>query len=150
MSTSGVIEGSRGTFKLTPQQYGAILSQLQAAAAAGGSEQRKALRMNVQAPVRLASMADKKVASAFIAITRDISWTGIGLCQHTQFKQSDEFLVGFPCGKHPIIVNCSVMFCRAMADGIYSVGAQFESVATGDLITQYQAACELHAHPGRH
>jgi hypothetical protein len=127
-------------FKLSTQQYAAVLESLQNAASSKGSDKRKFTRMDVQAPIRLAEMADLKVKRCYIALSRDISMAGIGLCQAVQVKPKDLFLASLPSLKQDVLLVCMVTFCRPLADGIYWVGAQFESEADAGKVDQFVSA----------
>jgi hypothetical protein len=116
--------------KLSSQQYAGVVASLQSAAAAGGSDKRQFSRFEIQAPVRLAILANDKVARCLIALSRDVSQTGIGLLQAAKFAPKETFLISLPCGKQQLVILCTTTFCRPLAEGIYCVGAQFESDAS--------------------
>ena len=115
--------------KLSSQQYAGVVGSLQSAAASGGSDKRRFTRMEIQAPVTVAAMTDSQVTRCLIALSRDVSLSGIGLCQTAKFAPREKFLVSLPCDKEQIVLVCLPMFCRPLAEGIYAIGAQFESVA---------------------
>jgi hypothetical protein len=115
--------------KLTSQQYAGVVASLQSAAASRSSDKRQFSRIDVQAPLRLGVMADNKVTRCFIGLSRDISLTGIGLYQSTKFASNEIFLLSLPCAKQQMVIVCKATFCRPLADGMYCLGAQFESEA---------------------
>ena len=126
--------------KLSSQQYSGVVTSLQLAAASGASDKRRFTRMEIQAPIRVAVMTDNVVTRCLIALSRDVSAGGIGLCQGMQFARDEKFLISLPCNKDHIVLVCIPMFCRLLAEGIYAIGAQFESVADA---TMSQALCSL-------
>jgi hypothetical protein len=115
-------------FKIPPQQYAGIVAAMRKAAEAGGSDKRQFTRMEVQSPVRLGIMSNNKM-TAFTALSKDVSMGGIGLCQSLRMAANESFLIALPTGKEELIVVCRATFCRPLADGLYCVGAQFESEA---------------------
>jgi hypothetical protein len=115
-------------FKIPPQQYAGVVAALRSAATAGGSDKRQFTRMEVQAPVRLGIISNGKM-TAFTSLSRDVSMGGIGLCQSLRLAASETFLIGLPTGKEELVLVCRATFCRPLADGLYCVGAQFESEA---------------------
>ncbi len=125
--------------KLSSQQYAGLVASLQSAAESAGSDKRQCTRMEIQAPVRLAIMADNKVTRCLIALIRDISATGVGLCQAPKFAPKETFLISLPRAKKPMVVVCSTTFCRPVADGIFWVGAQFDAEADLDKAEEFRA-----------
>ena len=115
--------------KLSSQQYAGVVASLQRAASSGGSDKRRFARMEVQAPVKLGLLTENKITRCYVALSRDISPTGIGLCQAVNFGPKESFLILLPSAKQQMVVVCVPTFCRPLADGIYWVGAQFESEA---------------------
>jgi hypothetical protein len=128
--------------KLSPQQYAGVLTSLQSSAASSGSEKRQFTRMEVQAPVRLAAITDKKISRTYIALTRDISLNGIGLCQAAKFEKNEEFLISLTCGKQHIVLDCHSVFCRALADGIFCIGAIFDAISEPARVEEFRTVAE--------
>jgi PilZ domain-containing protein len=133
------VQESSEMLKLSSQQYAGVVASLQSAASSAGSDKRQCTRMEIQAPVRLAIMADNKVTRCVIALIRDVSLTGVGLCQAPKFVPKENFLISLPCAKKPMVVLCSTTFCRPLADGIFWVGAQFESEADPAKAEEFRA-----------
>lgn len=106
-----------------------MVSSLQSAATAGGSDKRQFSRIELQAPVRLAVMTDNKLTRCFIALSRDVSLNGIGLYQNAKFIPKENFVISLPCEKQQMVIICQATFCRPLADGIFCLGAQFASLA---------------------
>jgi hypothetical protein len=125
--------------KLSSQQYAGVVASLQTAAASAGSDKRQCTRMEIQAPVRVALMANEKVTRCVIALIRDVSLTGVGLCQSPKLSPKEKFLISLPCAKHHVVVVCSATFCTPLADGIFWVGAQFEAEADAAKIEEFRA-----------
>ena len=116
-----------------------MVASLQSAAAAGGSDKRQFSRIEVQAPLRIATIANNKVTRCFIALSRDVSLTGIGLYQSAKFAPKETFLVSLPCEKQQMLIVCVATFCRPLADGIFCLGAQFESLADQAKSEEFRA-----------
>lgn len=125
--------------RLSSQQYAAVVATFQSIAAKGNSNKRMCTRMDIQAPVRVGIMAEGKVTRALIALSRDISLTGIGLCQSMKFADNESFLVSLPCAKKPMVLLCKSTFCRPLADGIFCIGAQFEAEADAAQCEEFRA-----------
>jgi hypothetical protein len=115
-------------FRIPPQQYAGVVAALRKAAEASGSDKRQFTRMEVQAPVRLGVVNNGKLI-AFTALSRDVSMGGVGLCQTLRMPLNETFLIALPTGKDEIILVCRTTYCRRLADGLYCVGAEFESEA---------------------
>jgi hypothetical protein len=118
--------------KLTPQHLAEVVNALQSSAASGkGSEKRRAARMEVQGNVVIAPLSkDGTVGKSFTAITRDISFVGVGLLQSKPLEQGQRVVVRLPRGtKSALFMLCNVMHVRPLADGLYVIGIEFVSVA---------------------
>ena len=114
--------------KLPPQQLAEVVNALQAsAAAANNAEKRRAARMEVQGNVLVVPLGkDGAVGKSFTAITRDISFVGVGLMQSKALEQGQQIIVRLPRGtRAALIMLCVVMYTRPLADGLYVVGAEF-------------------------
>ena len=124
-------------FKLSSQQYAGVVESFQIAAASGGSDKRQFTRIDVQAPVKLGLMSNNKITRCYVALSRDISPAGIGLCQAVRFEPREPFLTLLQWERQQMVIVCLPRFCRPLADGIYWVGAQFESQADSDTSAQF-------------
>jgi hypothetical protein len=122
--------------KLSPHQFGKIFETLRAAGSSRGSEKRQATRIDVQTKLNMAKMVDGNVVRCYSALTRDISCTGLGFFQFAPLANGEKFLVCFPFGKEELVVVCSSMFCRPLAEGMFGIGAQFECAADAKMIEQ--------------
>jgi hypothetical protein len=125
--------------KLSTQQYASVVAGFQSVAAPSGSDKRECTRMEIQAPVRIGLMSGGKITRCLIALSRDISSTGIGLCQSVKFAPSESFLASLPAGKQTTVMVCQTTFCKPLADGIYCVGARFVSEATAAQLESFRA-----------
>jgi hypothetical protein len=124
--------GTRCTLKLTPQHLAEVVNALQSCADLGkGSEKRRAARMEVQGNVVVAPLSKEgTVGKSFTAITRDISFVGVGLLQSRPLETGQKVLVRLPRGTKPaLFMVCVVMHVRPLADGLYVIGIEFVSVA---------------------
>ena len=123
---------SRYTLKLTSQYLAEVVNALQSSPAGGkGSEKRRAARMEVQGNVVIAPLGkDGSVGKSFTAITRDISFVGIGLLQSRSLEQGQQIVVRLPRGAKPaLFMLCYVMHVRPLADGLFVIGAEFIKAA---------------------
>jgi hypothetical protein len=112
--------------QLLAQDYGDILGALKALNDTKGHERRTTARMDVQAQVKLFPLKDGKLGPAFTCLTRDLSFKGIGLFQARQSPRGSQFVVMLPRKDgDSLSLLCTVMYCRALADGLYNVGATF-------------------------
>ena len=113
--------------QLVAQDYAEIVAALKAAGLSKGSEQRRAARMELQAQVKAFPHREGAVGQLYTALTRDLSFKGVGLFQSKPIGQGQQFVVILPRGgeREPLAVLCVVMYCRAMAEGLYNVGASF-------------------------
>ena len=126
--------------KLTSQQFALVLESLQESARSSGHEKRQFTRIEVQTRLTLATLQDKKPVRVFTSLSRDISCTGVGLMQHEKFAPEEMFLACLPSGKGLLYMVCKAMFCRPLAEGIFTIGGQFESVASNELVDQFVSA----------
>ena len=123
-------------FKLAPQQFAMIFEALRQAGSNAGSEKRQSTRMDVQAKVEMATIVNGKVSRTYTGLTRDVSAAGIGLFQHMPAEPGTRMLVCFPTSRGEIVIECVSRFCRAVAEGMFGVGAQFEGLAAQELVDQ--------------
>jgi hypothetical protein len=114
--------------QLMAQDYAEVVAALKAANDTKGHERRTTARLEVQAQVKIFPYRDGQLGPAYTCLTRDLSFKGVGLFQARQSARGSQFVVVLPKieGK-PLSLLCNVMFCRPLADGLYNVGAAFES-----------------------
>jgi len=120
--------------QLTASDLSQVLDSLKSPGSApAGLEQRRVARMEVQAKVVVAPVVDGRLTGSFTALTRDISFRGMGLLQDLGLNAKQQFVVRLPRGnKLPLLVLCTVMRCIALADGIFAIGAEFTNVLARD------------------
>jgi hypothetical protein len=114
--------------QLLAQDYAEVLAALQALTDSKGHERRTTARMEVLAQVKIHPYRDGKTAEAYTCLTRDLSFKGVGLFQAKQAPRGSQFVVVLPRQENdPLTLLCTVMYTRPMADGLYNVGASFNS-----------------------
>ncbi len=88
--------------------------------------------MEVQGNVMIAPLAtDGTLGKPFTAITRDISFVGVGVLQSKLLDEGQQIVIRLPRGMKPaLFMLCVVMHIRLLADGLYVVGAEFLNVAS--------------------
>jgi hypothetical protein len=124
--TPGNPSESKGSdLKLSPQEFGRILDALRVPTSIAASDKRRFNRVEVEAKLSLASLANGHVGRIYIALMRDISINGLGHLQSTQVAPGETFLACLPLGKEELVVQCRVTFCRGLAGDIFTVGSQF-------------------------
>lgn len=105
----------------------------------GGSEKRRATRMQVQAKIDVARVGQGRILQNFSLLTRDVSLIGMGLIQGVRVKEEDELIITLPRMKGPpLYVGAMVRHCRDLADNLYSVGAEFTKEITPDVVASLQ------------
>jgi hypothetical protein len=132
--------------QLTTQQLSGIIVALQAgeAKAGGGHEKRRFSRMEVHAKVTAAALAEGAVTRVYSALTRDISFTGMGLTQAVPCQAGQRIAVRLPSGsKSTLCFSCTVMHCRTLADGIYGVGLEFSEALAPDFVERAAQSPEM-------
>ena len=112
--------------QLAAQDYAEVVAALKALNDTKGHERRTSARMEVQAQVKLYPFVNGQVGQPFTAMTRDVSFRGIGLLQSKPSPSGTQFVVVLPkqIGK-PLPMLCVVMYSRPLADGLYNIGAAF-------------------------
>ena len=112
--------------QLAAQDYAEVVAALKALNDTKGHERRTSARMEVQAQVKLYPFVNGRVGQPFTAMTRDVSFRGIGLLQSKPSPSGTQFVVVLPkqIGK-PLPMLCVVMYSRPLADGLYNIGAAF-------------------------
>jgi hypothetical protein len=123
-------------YKLSSQQFAAVFQSLRTLGASDGQEKRIATRMDVQARVNVALFHGLDVSRCFTALTRDVSTQGVGLFMHVPVELEKRFLISLPCGKSELVLICVSRFCRAVAEGMFGIGAEFDGVADSTVVQQ--------------
>jgi hypothetical protein len=118
--------------KLAPQHLAEVVQAMTATTAQGGGvEKRRAARMDVQGTIVIAPLnVDGSMDKPFTAVTRNISFVGVGLFQSKPLVEGQQVVVRLPRGtKAPMFIRCAVMHVRPLADELYVVGVEFVEVA---------------------
>jgi hypothetical protein len=107
------------------------------------ADKRRYIRQTVVTRVELLSHED---GTTYAALTRDLSLEGVGLLQSVPMERGEQFSVSLPRIKsQPLLVQCTVLHMREIADGIFGIGAAFVSVtelsakAQADLTSKTEA-----------
>jgi hypothetical protein len=114
------------SMQLLAQDYAEVLGALKALTDSKGHERRTAARIDAQAQVKIYPCKDGAPGRPFTCLTCDLSFNGVGLFQSRQSNRGSQFVIELPRREdRPLILLCMVMYCRALADGLYNVGATF-------------------------
>jgi PilZ domain len=124
--------------KLRAQQFAEILEALRVAGASDGSERRQHTRMEVQARVKLAVLQGDAIGTCFTGLTRDVSASGVGIIQSTPAANGARFILAAPGAKSELHIICISRFCRALAEGVFGIGAEFDALATAADIEAFK------------
>ncbi len=100
-----------------------------------GSDKRRLSRMEIQTKVQVGVLINGQLRAKFTGLSRDISQGGIGLFISVPVEQGQQIVVELPAGQNKhVLVICTCMFGRVIANGIFGVGAEFTLEANADLI----------------
>ena len=117
------------SMQLMAQDYAEVLDALKAANDTKGHERRTAARMDVQAQVKIFPYHSGKTSTSYTCLTRDLSFKGVGLFQSKPLPRESQFVIQLPrLEGEPLALLCTVMYCRELADGLFNVGATFNSL----------------------
>jgi hypothetical protein len=131
--------------KLPLREFADVLEGLQGPAShPSGSEQRSAARIGVTTRVEL-YVNNGGRWQTYVALTRDISISGLGLLQSLALDEGREVVIRLPRKRQPLYVAARVTHCRTLADGILAVGLEYSRRLTDAEITEManQASAEL-------
>ena len=118
--------------KLSPQHLAEVVSAMTTSSHGPGTEKRRAARMDVEGTLVIAPLnVDGSLGKPFTALTRNISFVGIGLLLSKPLMEGQQVVVRLPRGanKPAMFMRCGVMHARPLADGLYVVGVEFIEVA---------------------
>ncbi len=98
--------------------------------------------MAVEHEVLVATLnPDGTPAEAFTALTRDISFAGVGLVQRTKIPQNSQIVVRLPRkDQEPLVMLCKAIHVRELADGVFAIGAEFVKETTIDVSSAANSA----------
>jgi hypothetical protein len=116
--------------QIKSQQLAEVLAVLLAPKIPGaGAEKRRATRIQVEATLTVWPVSNGVPGQAATILSRDISYSGIGLLSGNPSKNGDQFILKLPRAKaDPILILCQVTFAKLLADNIYTVGATFVTI----------------------
>lgn len=122
---------------LSTRDFSDVLAQLRenSAQVAAGAERRRSTRMTVQARLDIFPLDGPFAGRSFQALTSDISFLSIGLVQSPQVTARQKFVAALPrAGRAPLYALYTVMRCSPLADGIYSVGCDLDTVTPSEIL----------------
>jgi hypothetical protein len=127
--------------QLQIQHYGAVVDALRTVAASGGSEKRRHNRVEIQAKIDLALLSNSPTGShvtrVYAGLTRDVSIGGLGVMQYVPIEVGQQFIAVLPTGKDAsLYMVCKSVFCRALAEGVFGIGAEFVAQAKPEVVDQ--------------
>jgi hypothetical protein len=125
--------------KLPLQEFADVLEELQAVMSQSDSEHRSASRMSVTARVQI-HVQEAGHWHGYLALTKDVSISGMGLLQSRVINEGREVVVQLPRKREPLYMGALVTHCQTLADGILAVGLQFtrrlSEQEVGEIIQQ--------------
>jgi hypothetical protein len=130
---------------LTSQQLSNIIAGLRSSRlqAGDGGDKRQYARMAVQAKVDIEAIAAADLPRRYSALTRDISFGGVGLTQSLGVDRGRQFVIHLPCeSKACVLLLCSVMHCRVLAHSLFAIGAEFTGQVAEDFVSRLAKADE--------
>jgi hypothetical protein len=122
--------------RLTSQQFSEILNGLRRGepSSPSGAEKRKFTRLRIQVMVEIIGIS-AGLPRKYSALTRDISFGGVGLLQTIEPSPGAQIVICLPAGRTGFIpLLCAVTNSHCVAQGLFSVGAEFITVATRELL----------------
>jgi hypothetical protein len=124
--------------RLAVQDFALIIEALRGpgSAGGGGSEKRKAVRMTVTTKLEVhLSRDDNRTFKSFSVLSRDVSLTGVGLMQSVGLPKEAKFVLTLPrAGRAALHVVCKVMYTQMLADGLFGIGAEYEEMASDEIV----------------
>src|SRR5262245_13520724 len=109
--------------KLAVREFADVVEALKVASEAlRTTENRKAARMLFSAKIDLHLLSDGRPARTYSALTRDISYTGVGLLQSVALPPDQEVVIALPRAGDPLFVHAVAKHCRILAEGLLSAG----------------------------
>lgn len=121
---------------LSMQHYGSVVNALRRVAEDGSSDKRQHTRMHVQAKILVAQLQESRVTRVSSALTQDISFGGIGLLHYSLVERGHLFIARLPCDAGEVHLVCRAVFSKAIAEGFFAVGAEFQDEAAPELVEQ--------------
>jgi hypothetical protein len=118
--------------ELTPRQFAELVQQLKGSSRFGGpGDQRRAPRVEQQSRVTIAPIADGRPQADELVLVKNVSSRGLGFVRARKLKTGSQFIVRLPgqSGGAGGELLCTVARCETVQKGLYSIGAEFVSVA---------------------
>jgi hypothetical protein len=109
--------------KLSPPQLRSILRTLHKSQS--GREKRRSQRSNVSAVIRFAPIGGPTPARWIVAVTRDLSDSGMGLVTTEPLNSGEKVALRLPVDSRFLLVTCNVAHAQAVGDGLMLVGLEF-------------------------
>jgi hypothetical protein len=127
---------------LSTQHFAEVVNYLRARAGLSlGSEKRRTTRMELRAKIVVAPVVDGQCPQRINVLTRDISIEGIGLLTAVAIKDNQSFVAFLPrSDTTTVFVLSRVLHCAVVADGLFSLGCQFDKVLTPQAAEKLQNA----------
>ena len=114
--------------QLSAEAFYAITGSLRSyAPGAKGVDKRKSPRVGIRADAAVRLIEHGKLCPPITIAVRDLSKSGIGLMFHKAIPVGSQMMLFLSGPKQPqgmSVVMYTVMCCRPLSDGHYSVGAQ--------------------------
>jgi len=123
--------------ELTPKQLSLIITSLRTLGESGAQEKRRFTRVSVQAAIAAAELGGDALVRRWTALTRDVSAGGIGVLQSTWLQGNVMLLLALPFGDEMFHVIGQVVFCRPLADRVYTIGARFIRTAEQGVTDEF-------------
>jgi hypothetical protein len=99
-----------------------------------GSEKRRTARMNVATKIAVIHVEAGKPCRSYVALTQDISLSGIGIVQAPPAQAGQQFLLALPRAEvGPLFVAAKAVRVSTLADGITSVGLEFTQLLAAEM-----------------
>ncbi len=115
--------------QLTIQQFSQVVEALKLPSyAAKATEKRRFNRIAVQAKIQAYELRGEDLGRCFSAMTRDISYGGMGLIQGHGLSRQDRLIVVLPSGGEPLRIASNVTFSEEKAEGLFGVGIEFSDL----------------------
>jgi hypothetical protein len=117
---------------LTAKQFAEIVEALHANPTdvpVSGHDKRRATRVTVQNRATIIPYADGVAGQGVGVEVRDFSARGIRFLHSSCLPRGEQFVLKMPQQTgDPLCILCTVMHCRATAEGPFSTGAEFTCV----------------------
>lgn len=128
-----------GPMQLTPQHLAEVVDFFLTKRTRSDAEKRRANRVEVRAKVSILPLGGNAPGEQMTVLLQDISYLGVGLLQSFSCAIETHFLIRLQRQAHQeLVLMCIVRSCRELADGIFSVGAEFECPVASDMVTNIQ------------